>query len=227
MEQKRVSSNGGPRGWTVLAFVALFALVPAGAIVTFLGTTKSRNSIQTPSPVTPDRRLLGPPEKRLGALPEPRIVKSPDRRRPLSESGQQGASTSVEVDSPSPSAPSFAQQDADRLLRFDQNARDFDARLAAFERETGQEDEGATAALNERLLTALSPLHPEIEITTTCKASVCVVEMTSPESVGTMIARIAPWLRQHTGAATGDPVDAADENSLRLAFDKTDLPADL
>jgi hypothetical protein len=135
---------------------------------------------------------------------------------------QPGAKESTERSNPVTSSPTLVEEDAARLERFDENARTFDSRLTAFEREQRQVDGPASGRLQEALQASLEQLHPTVQVSATCTASVCVVELTSPEPVGTMIARVAQWIRQHTRAATGAPVDADDENSMRIAVEKVD-----
>lgn len=127
---------------------------------------------------------------------------------------------------PLTAAPSAAaREDEERIGRFDKNARAFDARLESFERERDSPDEAASSSVQEGLHRVLEPLHPGLEVTARCTESVCVVELASEDSVGTMIARIAPWLRQSSDVATGDPLDPEDERAMRLAFEKSEVMA--
>lgn len=226
VEQKRVSSESESRGPSVLMLVALFGLVPVFAIGTFLGVTEPGEAAGKRSKITAPARVRSLQDESAD-FPDSGVIHGSARARPP-PAPPFAPELSPASDLPAPTSRSAAEEDAAeedvaRLKRFDENARAFDERLAAFERERSTVDEGATTVLQERLLSALLPLHPEIQVNARCTLSVCVVEVSSDAPVGTMIARISPWLRQNTSLATGDPVDVEDGHSLRLAFDKSEL----
>lgn len=229
MKQERVSSEGESRARSV-AVVVLLAIVPVFAVVAFFaisendGTSPERPRFASPSGERHTQERV-PHEEQRARLPSPEGVPGSARALPVSRSptAQEPSTAHDLVASTSPSA---ADEDAARLARFDQNARSFDERLSAFEREKGDVDEEAATALQEHLLSSLLPLHSTLQVKASCTLSVCVVEVSSEDPVGTMIARISPWLRQNTSLATGDPADTGDEHSLRLAFDKSELPVE-
>lgn len=231
MEQERISSKKGAPEFKWLWLMGLFALVPLVAILAFAsleeGTTPVRRTAQPknaqqnigeehpsregvpqregehPAQITRGERGLSP----LSAASVERGA--PIKHAPLSAEGE-------------PPEPTYAEENAARLDRFDENARAFDERLTAFEREQGQADVAASIKLEESMRAALEALHPEIRVSASCAVTVCVVELSSPAPIGTMIARISPWIRERTRAATGDPLNPSDENSMRLVLEKAD-----
>lgn len=222
MEDKRVSSEGAGPSKRALGALGLFGLVPLAAVLAFLTVDDGQKSAPRLTEVAQNDQLRESDLERGG--PPPRAPK-PELERTQAQETDVSPWPSPNSDRSSlPPPESSADEDASRLMRFDDNARAFDERLAAFDREQGQIDENASEKAQAALQASLQEIHPEVRVTARCTASVCVVEVTSPDPIGAMIARIAPWLRKNTRAATGDPVDAEDENSLRLAFEKGHAP---
>lgn len=221
MEENRVSSEAAPASKSALGVLGLFGLVPLAAVLAFLAVDDGKDT----APRRDDEGRNAPIRGSQGeAGPPAHTAQRELQQEPPQEShGSISTFPNADRSSPPPSK-SYAEEDAARLTRFDENAQAFDERLAAFDREQGQIDENASEKAQEALQASLQEVHPEVRVTARCTASVCVVEVTSPDPVGTMIARIAPWLRKNTPVATGDPVDAEDENSLRLAFEKERTP---
>ena len=163
---------------------------------------------------------------------------APDREKlgAISQSEEELASSAPdELDRPRLAAPSRstgdqdpvsteAEPDQNAIDRFDQNARDFDARLALFEEEQSSIDGAAGDIVREHILSELSPLSADIKVTPECTPSVCVVELTSGGSVGSLIASIASWLRRYPESAIGDPADPDDDEGMRVTFLRNEAP---
>lgn len=227
MKHNRVSTERASLGKRGLAALALFCVVPIVAALVFLGWNDGAKTSHERIGKGRESRLPGgaqgggglPGSEAWSDLAEPRETS----RAPWTVPHAASSSVAASDDRNSlPPPNTYADQDAARLARFDENVQAFGERLSAFDRERGSVDEESSEKVKAALQSSLESMHPEIRVTALCTLSVCVVELTSPDPVGTMIARISPWLRKHTRAATGDPVDASDENSLRLAFDKMD-----
>ena len=226
MEQERISSDKGAGGRGGFWAIGLFTLVPLAAILIFINL-EDENADGIPHV---QARPESVPVGRGPALSTTAEVRE-QRGRPTGEITRgepkldPGMPTRTESVSPTNASP-HAAEDAARLVRFDQNARSFDERLAAFDREQDRGDDTSSVRVEEGLKAALRTFYPNVQVVASCTYSVCVVELSGPESVGTMIAKIAPWIRTHSLAATGDPANAADESSMRLAFDKADALAE-
>lgn len=212
--------------------MGLFTFVPLAAILAAMTEDEGATPAPRGPTATEASQNAGPgdsqakidsPQEAAGTIARPEGLRWPPSADP---SLIPPLRSDVDDEGKSPRPISSAEGDAARFDRFDENAWSFDERLDAFDREQAQADEAASVSVEKSLGAALQHLDPEIQVDASCTASVCIVELSSPESVGTMIAKVAPWLRKHTRAATGDPVDASDEHSMRLAFDKSDALVD-
>lgn len=159
--------------------------------------------------------LISPSEEGL-ALPEAGVATS------------ELAAEELAAAAPSVRKEDFTSLEAEReqnsIDRFEQNALDFDERLLLFEQEQPRIDGSAGGIVSEHILLELSRLSEDIKVTTECTPSICIVELTSERSVGSLLASVASWLRRYPEGAIGDPADPDDDQGMRVSFLREEAP---
>lgn len=192
----------------------------AGIWVIFSGSSKPGESSRRVAPgsapgAAEDVPFAEPPTSTTARAPEPvKALPRGDTSRELPLANEVQRTTG-------PQEPTEEQL---RIRRFDENARAFDQRLRRFREEADHIDEPASEAVEENVGEELRALVRDIDVRARCTPSTCVVEVTSAQTVGSTIAKIASWLREHPEGATGDPSSAEDQRGLRVVFERNEAP---